>query len=206
MLTWSQVTLFSAASLVLILSPGPDIFYVLTRGMAQGRKAALAAAAGFALGNFVHTFFVLIGLSAVLAASAVAFRTVKWAGAAYLVYLGFKMIRSASSLTSSAAGPLQTGWAVFRQSIIANILNPKVALFFLAFFPQFVRKEAGHPQGQMIVLGTLFVGWVMICFGLVGYFASALGKWFNKNGKREKGMQKIAGGVLILLGLSLAFH
>lgn len=205
MLTLSQITLFTAASLVLIFTPGPDIIYVLTRGMAQGRKAALAAAAGFALGNFFHTFLVVIGLSAVLSASTTAFRIIKWTGAAYLMYLGLTMILSASSKTSSTQASDKTGWSVFRQSIIANILNPKVALFFLAFFPQFIRKDAGHPQWQMILLGTLFVCLVMISFGLVGFFSAGLGRWLRKNEQAEKWMLKSAGVVLILLGLSLAW-
>jgi threonine/homoserine/homoserine lactone efflux protein len=205
MLTISQVTLFTAASLVLIFTPGPDIVYVMTRGMAQGRRAALAAAAGFALGNFVHTFFVVVGLSALLMASPTAFQIVKWAGAAYLIYLGIKMIRSASGVSDAQSGPSLNGWAVFRQSIIANVLNPKVALFFLAFFPQFINRAQGHPQIQMILLGTLFVLLTLICFGLVGFFSGSLGQWLQRNKAFENRMIKIAGAIFILLGLSLAW-
>ncbi|MEW6185011.1 MAG: LysE family translocator [Thermodesulfobacteriota bacterium] len=205
MLSWPQISLFTAASLILIFTPGPDIVYVMTRGMAQGRRAALAAAAGFALGNFVHTFFVVVGLSALLMASPLAFQIVKWAGAAYLIYLGIKMIRSASSPSDSKTGPSMTGWAVFRQSIIANVLNPKVALFFLAFFPQFINRSQGHPQIQMVLLGTLFVLLTLICFGMVGFFSGSLGQWLQKNKRLETRLIKIAGGIFILLGLSLAW-
>jgi threonine/homoserine/homoserine lactone efflux protein len=204
MISWTQFGLFTAASLVLIFTPGPDIIYVMTRGMAQGRKAALAAAAGFSLGNFVHTFFAVVGLSALLAASATAFNIVKWAGAAYLIYLGIRMIRHASSANFSAQGPLMTGWAVFRQSILANVLNPKVAIFFLAFFPQFVDASRGAPQYQMVLLGTLFVLLTFICFGTVGVCSGWIGLWLRKSSQMEMRMGKIAGCILIALGLSLA--
>lgn len=203
MLSLSQFTLFVVTSLALIFTPGPDIIYVMTRGMAQGRKAALAAAAGFALGNFAHTFFAVVGLSALLMASPVAFKAVKLAGAGYLIYLGARMFRSASALDLSARGAVMTGWGVFRQSILANILNPKVALFFLAFFPQFIRAENGRPQMQMALLGTVFVILVMLCFGSVGLFSGWLGQWLRKNARAEVWMGKIAGVILILLGLSL---
>jgi threonine/homoserine/homoserine lactone efflux protein len=203
MLSLTQLTLFAVTSLALIFTPGPDIIYVMTRGMAQGRKAALAAAAGFALGNFAHTFFAVIGLSAVLMASPVAFKAVKLAGAAYLIYLGARMFRGASAMTLATEAPIMSGWSVFRQSIVANILNPKVALFFLAFFPQFVRAENGHPQMQMMLLGTLFVALVMLCFGAVGFFSGWLGVWLRQNARTEIWMGKIAGIILILLGLSL---
>jgi threonine/homoserine/homoserine lactone efflux protein len=203
MLSLTQIGLFTVASIALIFTPGPDIIYVVTRGMAQGRKAAIAAAAGFGLGNFVHTLFAVLGLSALLMASATAFQIVKWAGAAYLIYLGIQMIRHASSTGLSAGMAPMSGWAVFRQSIVANILNPKVAIFFLAFFPQFVDADLGHPRLQMAVLGTLFVGLVLVCFTTVGLCSGWIGTWLRKNARAEARMGRIAGSVLILLGLSL---
>lgn len=200
----TQIGLFTAASLVLIFTPGPDIIYVMTRGMAQGRRAALAAAAGFSLDNFVHTFFAVIGLSALLAASATAFTLVKWAGAAYLIYLGIRMIRSASAADLSAQGPPMSGWAVFRQSVLANVLNPKVAIFFLAFFPQFVDAARGAAHCQIMLLGTLFVALTFICFGSVGLCSGWIGVWLRKNYRMEQRMGKIAGCILIALGVSLA--
>lgn len=204
MITCSQFGLFTAASLVLIFTPGPDIIYVMTRGMAQGRKAALAAAAGFSLGNFVHTFFAVIGLSALLAASATAFHIVKWAGAAYLIYLGIRMIRNASAADLPVRGSRMSGWAVFRQSIVANVLNPKVAIFFLAFFPQFIDTGRGAAHYQMMLLGTFFVLLTFICFGWVGLCSGWIGGWLRRNTKAEMCMGQIAGAILIVLGLSLA--
>ena len=205
MISLTQIGLFSAASVALIFTPGPDIIYVVTRGMAQGRKAALAAAAGFALGNFVHTLFAVIGLSALLMTSATAFQIVKWLGAAYLIYLGIRMIRSAAAASLSDAGPPMAPAAVFRQSIVANILNPKVAVFFLAFFPQFVDPGQGSPRLQMVLLGTVFVLLTLACFGLVGMCAGWIGQWLRQNSRMETRITKTAGCVLIALGLSLAW-
>lgn len=206
MLSSSQLMIFSAASLALIFTPGPDIIYVMTRGMAQGRGAALAAAAGFALGNFAHIFFAVVGLSALLMASPMAFNLVRYAGAAYLIYLGIRMFRGASALNLAAEGAAMSNGQVFRQSMLANILNPKVALFFLAFFPQFVRAENGHPQIQMVLLGTVFVVLVLLGFGVVGFFSGWLGMWLRKSSRAEVWIGRIAGVILILLGLSLVAY
>ena len=205
MISSTQLMLFAATSVVLIFTPGPDIIYVMTRGVAQGRKAALAAAAGFSLGNFVHIFFAVVGLSALLASSARAFQLVKYAGALYLVYLGIRMIRSKADLAAGGElKPLQ-GRTIFVQSIIANVLNPKVAIFFLAFFPQFLNKEQGSLPLQMLLLGTLFVVLTMICFSLVGFCSGWIGVWLQKTPAIGNRLGRIAGSVLVLLGLRLAW-
>ena len=135
MLSTDQILLFSATAVLLAFTPGPDILYVLTRGAAQGRRAGFAAAAGFSLGNLVHTFFAVVGLSALLASSATAFAVVKIAGAAYLVWIGIRLFRSPGGHASGGGLPDKALWTIFRQSVVANILNPKVAVFFLALFP-----------------------------------------------------------------------
>ena len=205
MISQPQLILFAATSVVLIFTPGPDIIYVMTRGVAQGRKAALAAAAGFSLGNFVHIFCAIVGLSALLASSARAFQIVKYAGALYLIYLGIRMFRSKANLASG--GELQSlrGRTIFVQSIIANVLNPKVAVFFLAFFPQFLNKEAGSMPLQMLLLGTLFVGLTLICFGLVALCSGAIGAWLQRKPAIGGRIGQAAGSVLVLLGLRLAW-
>ena len=174
MISLDQLLVFSLTSLLLIFTPGPDIIYVLTRGVAQGRTAALAAALGFSLGNIGHTLFAVFGLSAILASSATAFTMVKVAGGIYLLYIGFKLWTADPSLTLSGRGENKTARLIFRQSILANLLNPKVAIFFLAFFPQFVRPAQGHPAMQMLVLGLTFVVLTMFGFGLVALGAGAL--------------------------------
>ncbi len=204
MISIEQLLLFSLASIVLILTPGPDNIYVMTRGIAQGKKAALAAALGFSLGNIFHTTFAVVGLSALLVASAQAFFAVKIVGAAYLVYLGIKMFRDKSLINTEEKGNNKSAFRIFRESIIANILNPKVAVFFLAFFPQFVKNENGSQQLQMIVLGFTFVLLTMIGFSLIGLAASSIGRLLKKNDKIQKYLGKGAGVILVSLGISLA--
>lgn len=200
-----QLMLFVAASFVLAFTPGPDIIYVMTRGVAQGRWAALAAAAGFSLGNIVHTGAAILGVSALIASSATAFTVLKLAGAAYLVYLGIKMFRApAQALTEGTAGSNKAVWAVFRQSVLANVLNPKVAVFFLAFFPQFVRAGGAAPAVQMAVLGGAFIVVTFISFGTVALCSGVVSGWLRSRPAAGGRLNKIAGSVLMGLGLSLA--
>jgi len=198
-----QILLFSVTSLLLIFTPGPDIIYVLTRGVAQGRTAALAAAMGFSLGNIGHTLFAVFGLSAILASSATAFTLVKVAGGIYLIYLGFKLWTADPARVLSGEGEQKTARLIFRQSILANLLNPKVAIFFLAFFPQFVRPDQGHPALQMLVLGMTFVVLTMFGFGLVALGAGALNARISARPSLSNWLHKGAGAVLMLLGLRL---
>lgn len=205
MVSLTQLALFAVTSTVLIFTPGPDIIYVMTRGVAQGRKAALAAAAGFALGNFAHTFFAIVGLSALITSSATAFACVRYAGAAYLVYIGVKMLKSrAATVPDGAAGSLQCR-VIFRQSILANIMNPKVALFFLAFFPQFVDAARGQVALQMLTLGTTFVVLTMLGFGVVALLSGEIGRWLNRRAGAGSVLGRAAGCILIGLGLRLAW-
>jgi len=205
MITWTQLSLFCAASLVLIFTPGPDILYVMTRGIAQGRSAAFAAASGFSLGNIFHTLAAVIGLSAILASSATAFGLVKLAGGLYLIYLGIRLFReSGTPLTEEKAHPGKGMGAIFRQSVIANVLNPKVAIFFLAFFPQFIQPENGNPQLQMLLLGFTFIVLTFIGFNLVGWFAGSVGNWLKRRPNAGKWVHRLAGSVLVGLGLKLA--
>ena len=205
MISLTQLAMFAAASTLLIFTPGPDIIYVMTRGMAQGRRAALAAAAGFALGNFAHTFFAVVGLSALITSSATAFACVRYAGALYLIYLGVRMLKSRGALIAEGrAGALQCR-VIFRQSVLANIMNPKVALFFLAFFPQFVDPARGAVEPQMLVLGSTFVLLTLAGFGLVALCAGEVGRWLKRSAGTGERVGQLAGCVLIALGLRLAW-
>ena len=205
MVSLTQLVLFAVTSTVLIFTPGPDIIYVMTRGMAQGRRAALSAAAGFALGNFAHTLFAIVGLSALITSSATAFALVKYAGALYLAYLGIRMLRSRASLVPEGrAGELECR-VIFRQSILANIMNPKVALFFLAFFPQFLDAGRGSVALQMLVLGCTFVLLTLAGFGVVALLSGEIGRWLNRSAGAGTLIGQLAGGVLIALGLRLAW-
>jgi threonine/homoserine/homoserine lactone efflux protein len=202
MLDFRTVTLFLTASFILAITPGPDILYVITRGMTQGKKAALAAASGFTLGNIVHTFFAVVGISAILKASAIAFTTVKLAGAIYLIYIGYKTFKTKGNSTDTNKKILSSK-AIFIQSITANILNPKVAIFFLAFFPQFVKPENGNVTFQMIQLGLLFMLSAFIVFSMVGIFSGTIGDKLKNNSSLNTKLHQIAGCVLIGLGILL---
>ncbi len=206
MVTWTQLSLFSAASLVLIFTPGPDILYVMTRGIAQGRGAAFAAASGFSLGNIAHTLAAAVGLSAILASSATAFGLIKLVGGLYLIYLGIRIFRAGeASISQNGTKPAKRLGVIFRQSIIANLLNPKVAVFFLAFFPQFIQPENGSPQLQMLWLGFTFIVLTFIGFNLVGWFAGSLGDWLKRRPDAGRWIHRLAGSVLVGLGLKLAW-
>ncbi|WP_461211007.1 LysE family translocator [Desulfocurvus sp. DL9XJH121] len=202
-----QMLVFCGASLALIFAPGPDIIYVMTRGAAQGRGAALAAAAGFSLGNIVHVTAAILGVSALVASSATAFAVVKYAGAAYLLYLGLCMFRAPApdQGAQDGADAGKPARAVFRQSVLANILNPKVAIFFLAFFPQFIRQGGAHPAVQMAVLGATFIVLTWICFSLVGLTAGVLAARLRRRPGAGRTLNRVGGSVLMALGLSLAF-
>jgi threonine/homoserine/homoserine lactone efflux protein len=147
--------IFLASAVLLAITPGPGIFYVLARSLAGGRREGIHSSVGTFVGGLFHVFAAALGVSAVLAASAVAFHTVKYAGAAYLVWLGTRMIRSRNIEVSAAPATPSPG--AFRQGILTEILNPKTALFFLSFIPQFITPENGHVFFQFVALGTLSV-------------------------------------------------
>src|SRR6266403_4444510 len=152
---WPLLSAFLVASLILAVTPGPAVFYIVTRSVAQGRRCGLASVAGVALGNLGNAIGASLGLAALFAVSSVAFTVVKYAGALYLVYLGVRAMRAPRSdgdIPVTASGPL---WQVFRDGFIVALLNPKTALFFTAFLPQFMRTDA-EPIMQSILLGSLF--------------------------------------------------
>ncbi len=151
----TSFALFFVASWALILTPGPDMVYVLTRGMAHGRRAGLISALGVTVGILVHTLLAAFGLAVILQTSLVAFLLVKYVGAAYLIYLGVKALKDTGSLVLQTDHPALRVRVLFWQGVLSNVTNPKVALFFLAFLPQFVRREAGLVPLQMLMYGLL---------------------------------------------------
>jgi threonine/homoserine/homoserine lactone efflux protein len=155
MLDPHRFVLFFAAAFVLAVTPGPGIFYVLARSLAGGRREGVQSSLGTFVGGLCHVVAAALGISAILAASAVAFHTVKYAGAAYLVWLGIRMIRTRNAELTVATTPRSQG--AFRQGILTEALNPKTALFFLSFIPQFIALQAGHVFFQFIVLGAISV-------------------------------------------------
>ena len=202
---WSNFALFFAASWVLIITPGPDMIYVITRGISQGRKAGMISAIGVTLGILVHTIFAACGLALILRTSALAFLAVKFAGAGYLIYLGVKTLKEKSDFEFNKDRLKDGIRKIFVQGILSNVLNPKIALFFLAFLPQFVNPEHGSASIQMVYLGLMFALFGIVFLVLLGYFSGGIGLWFsNKQNLAEK-IHWFTGSVLIALGLRLAF-
>ncbi|PLX66627.1 MAG: lysine transporter LysE [Denitrovibrio sp.] len=204
MLELDQILLFASTAILLALAPGPDILYVVTRGITQGRSSALAAAAGFSIGNIVHTTFAIIGVSAIIKASATAFTIIKIAGAIYLIYIGIKIFRSGSA-SAEKDKKLLAPKTVFIQSFTANILNPKVAIFFIALFPQFIRSQNGHESIQMALLGAEFILCTFFVFSACALFSGHIGEFLKKKQTSAGLLNKLAGAVLIGLGVALAF-
>jgi threonine/homoserine/homoserine lactone efflux protein len=195
--------LFLVAALLLAITPGPGIFYVLARTLAGGRREGVSSSVGTLVGGLCHVFAAALGVSAVLAASAVAFHTVKYAGAAYLVWLGIRMIRSRNvEMTVEKATPSQ---GAFRQGIFTEVLNPKTALFFLSFIPQFIAPQQGHIFLQFAVLGCISVGLNTAADLAVVFLATPLERKL-KSSHRFRRNQRLASGLgMISLGAYVAF-
>lgn len=196
---------FVLASVVITLAPGPDILYVLAKGIAQGRRTALIAAAGFCSGLTVHTAAAACGLSALLVASATAFTVVKLLGATYLIYLGLRAILSRGLISMPENSVILSRRKIFAQAFLMNVLNPKVALFFLAFLPQFIRPDQDSMPRQFVLLGIGFGLVVFVIFSFVGIFSAALGKHVRTRPTITRFFDRVAGLAFILLGLRLAF-
>jgi len=197
--------LFLAAGILLNLTPGPDTVYILGRSVAQGREAGIASALGISVGSIFHTCAAALGLSAILATSALAFGTIKWLGGAYLIFLGIKMIldrRKQLSLPSNFRR--RTTVAAFRQGILTNILNPKVALFFLAFLPQFIDPASTTKVLAFVTLGLTFVATGTIWCLILAWFASVFSERLRKNETISQWLNRTAGGLFIFLGVRLA--
>lgn len=200
--------LFLAASLPLILTPGPDMIYVATRGVWRGRRVALVSASGVGLGYVVHTVLAVAGLSALLQGSATAFLAVKYAGAAYLLYLGVRTLLDRSGFASlrgeGGEGRTDDLARVFFQGTVTSMLNPKGILFFLAFLPQFVGLSGGSVALQVSVLGLVFALLCLVVYGLVGYFSGSLGETMVRRPQFAVALRWVTGGILVALGLRLA--
>lgn len=196
--------LFILASWALIIAPGPDMLYVITRGIAHGPKAGILSAVGVVCGILVHTTTAALGLALLLQASTLAFMIVKFAGAFYLVYLGIKSLRDKSTFDLRGHTPTVSSQKLFWQGVLSNVLNPKVAIFFLAFLPQFVDKTNSSIAPQMVTLGLTFAFFGLCFLVLVGYFAGAIGAWLTRQPKYTNFLRWLTGGVLIALGVRLA--
>lgn len=207
LLTPEQFFGFLATALLITLSPGPDNLMVLSVGMSRGRRQGVAFGLGCALGCLSHTVLAALGISALIAASPVAFTTLKIMGGLYLIYLGWGAIQSqgtsAPASLDNAAMPEEKLLKLFSKGLLANSINPKVVLFFLSFLPQFVIQPNGHIGWQTAQLGLIFTVQAVLLFGLLGYFSGTVGQWLTRRPKAGLWLDRIAGCIFITLGLRL---
>jgi len=197
--------LFLAAGILLNLTPGPDTAYILGRSIAQGRDAGVASALGIGVGSILHTCAAALGLSAILATSAFAFVAIKLLGGAYLIFLGIKMLLDRRKhLTLPSNFRRRTTLSAFRQGIFTNILNPKVALFFLAFLPQFIDPLSNTKVTAFVALGLTFVTTGTIWCLIVACFASAWSERLRQSRAFQQWLNRAAGALFVILGLRVA--
>jgi threonine/homoserine/homoserine lactone efflux protein len=201
----SSLLLFVSAALVLLAIPGPAVFYVTSRSIGHGRSAGLVSALGIGVGTLLHVVAATLGLSALLMSSALAFSAVKYLGAAYLIYLGLqKLLREESIVPSEQSARIQLS-RIFGQGIVVNVLNPKTALFFFAFLPQFVDASRGKVAGQIMFLGLLFAVMGVLSDSVWALFAGALAHALKRNTRWTQTQRYVSGGMLISLGVATAF-
>jgi threonine/homoserine/homoserine lactone efflux protein len=203
----STFGLFVAAALALLLVPGPAVLYIVARSMDGGRLAGLVSVIGIHAGTMVHIAFAAIGISAILASSATAFSVVKWLGAAYLVWLGLQRIFTREEETVPPTVEPKRLSRIFSQGLIVNVLNPKTALFFLAFLPQFVDSSRGAAWAQVMVLGAVFVVLGLCTDGAYALLSGTAGSWLRrKSGSASfrRGQRYVSGGVYLALGAATA--
>ena len=197
---------FLLACIALNLTPGLDTFYILTRSGREGRAVGVMAALGINAGCIVHTLAAVLGISAILMTSAMAFTVLKYLGAAYLVWIGLRMLLTHGGARQPTVTQGRGLGAAFRQGMLTNVLNPKVALFFLAFLPQFVSMQAEHPQLGLMLLGLSFIGtgttWSMVLALLGGHIHHQL----NTRPRFGQWMDRVCGTVLLGFGVKLALQ
>ena len=200
----ARLAAFIVASLAMLLTPGPAVMYIIARGLGQGWRAGAASAVAVGGGNFVHALAATAGLSALLVVSAEAFIVVKWAGAAYLAYIGIRTLRARDPEPTDVAPLVQPLGAIMRQGFVVAVLNPKTAIFFLAFVPQFVDPARGNLAAQFFVLGSLFAGMGIVTDGSYGVLAGALRGILTRHRQAQRRSRIATGGLYLALGVSAA--
>jgi threonine/homoserine/homoserine lactone efflux protein len=196
---------FLVAALALNLAPGPDMLYVIGRSVGQGRKAGIVSSLGVFVGCWVHILAAAFGIAALLRSSPMAFNAVRYAGAAYLIYLGIRMLAQKTDLSSQSL-KTENLTSIFRQGAITNVLNPKVAIFFLAFLPQFIDARRGSVALQIVLLGLIFnVGGTLVNLA-VAYAGGTLGELLRRNQTIARLQRRFTGMIFVGLGLRLAWQ
>ncbi|MEH7226089.1 LysE family translocator [Bacillus sp. JJ1566] len=200
-----SVISFLGAAIVLTLMSGPDNLFTLAQSIAKGKNAGFFTTLGLCTGLLVHITTATIGISAVIYNSAFAFTVVKYAGAAYLLWLAYKSFREKASHFNISSENNLDYISLYKKGVIMNLLNPKVSLFFLAFFPQFINYGSGHVSFQMFVLGIIFLVQTLVIFSLISIFAGKVGYFLRKNPTLSKKINYIQGSLFTLIGLKIAF-
>jgi threonine/homoserine/homoserine lactone efflux protein len=196
----SRLALFVGAALLLLVVPGPSVLYVVTQSVSHGRRAGIASVAGITTGTLVHIAAATVGLSALLASSAVAFDVVKYLGAAYLIVVGLRRLLGLEHAPEERARPTRDLGRLYRQGIVVNTLNPKTALFFLAFLPQFVDPSHGAAWAQILALGLLFAALGFCSDGVWAVVAGTLGDRLRRSRRFPSVQRYVSGSVFVGLG------
>lgn len=196
---------FLSVSILLTIAPGPDNLFVLAQSIAKDKKAGIMTSLGLCTGLLVHITAATIGLSALIYQSVIVFSIIKFAGAAYLLYLAYRSFTSKESNIELNANDSYHYQALYKRGIIMNLLNPKVSLFFLALFPQFISPNGASIPIQMFVLGIIFLIQTLIIFTVISFLAGKIGHYLRKNKAFEKRMNYIQGSIFTIIGLSIAF-
>ena len=199
-----NLSIFLLAALILLITPGPAVLYIVARSLDQGRLAGFVSVLSIEVGNLVHVFAATLGLSAILVSSATAFSIVKYLGAAYLVYLGVRRILTRDSSHQPTTFQRQRLIQIFRQGVLVAILNPKTALFFFAFLPQFVDSSNGSITLQLLILGCLFVLMAIVTDSLYALLAGTVGQWLKSSRSFMQFERYLVGTVYIGLGVIAA--
>jgi threonine/homoserine/homoserine lactone efflux protein len=202
----ANLELFAVAAIVLLLIPGPAVLYIVGRSVEQGRRAGLISVFGIHAATLVHVLAAVAGLSAILASSATAFGVVRYLGAAYLIWLGLKKLLGRNEAgETSAEAPARARARLFRDGFVVNLLNPKTAIFFLAFLPQFVDITRGHVATQIAFLGLMFIALGLVSDSSYALAAGAAGHWLKKSRAWLKFERAVSGTLMIGLGVTAAF-
>jgi len=204
-LSVDQFWAFLLTALAVTASPGPDNLMVLGVGMSKGRRYGMMFGLGCALGCLSHTVLAVVGVSALIMASPTAFTVLKVAGGMYLLWLGIQALRSSGQAQAITTEVQPSMKELFVKGLVANAINPKVVMFFLAFLPQFVQPQQGSVSTQMAVLGVIFTLQAAALFVTLGFFAGSVGQWLNKRPRAGIWLDRLAGGVFVALGLRLLF-
>ncbi|WP_044563944.1 LysE family translocator [Azospirillum sp. B4] len=204
MLPLETLLTFITAATILAFAPGPDNLFVLTLSAARGWRAGVAVTLGLCSGLVVHTTAVALGVAVIFQQSQLAFTLLKIAGAAYLVYLAYKAFRAPAEALGGARAGADRPLALYSRGIVMNVTNPKVAIFFLAFLPQFASPDRGGVTTQIFLLGAVFAAVALVCFSAIAVLAGGLNRWLARSSRAQLILNRIAGVVFVGLAIKLA--